>query len=103
MYCFFFVFTLIFKEFVDDLLRQIIPLLVNGTRLYMKRVCSVCSFSFRFEIDDSFHEMRKLQWIKFTNGYKHRERKNQDELERVHEKNFENPKLMRQILTVYFW
>ena len=27
-----------------------------------------------------------------------RERKKQDELERVHERNFENPKLMRQIL-----
>ena len=60
MYCFFFVFTLIFKEFVDDLFGYIIPLLVNGTRLYTKRVCSVCSLSFRFNIDDSFHEMRKL-------------------------------------------
>ena len=29
-----------------------------------------------------------------------RERKKQDELERVHERNFENPKLMRQILIV---
>ena len=41
--------------------------------------------------------------MKFINGYTQRERKNQDELERVHEKNFENPKLMRQILTVNFW
>ena len=41
--------------------------------------------------------------MKFINGYTQREKKNQDELERVHEKNFENPKLMRQILTVNFW
>ena len=34
----------------------------------------------------------------------HTETKNQNELgRRVHEKNFENPKLMRQILGVYFW
>ena len=33
----------------------------------------------------------------------HTERKNYDELERVHESNFENPKLLRQILVVYFW
>ena len=33
----------------------------------------------------------------------HTERKNQDELERVHERNFENPKLMIQILVAYFW
>ena len=37
------------------------------------------------------------------NGSTQRERKNQDELERVHERNFENPKLMRQILVAYSW
>ena len=32
-----------------------------------------------------------------------RERKNQEELERVHERNFKNFKLIKQILVVYFW
>ena len=32
--------------------------------------------------------------MKFINGYTHREGKNPDELERAHERNFENPKLM---------
>ena len=35
--------------------------------------------------------------------HRERERKNQDELERVHERNFESSKLMRQILVAYFW
>ena len=35
--------------------------------------------------------------------HRERERKNQDELERVHERNFENSKLMRRILVAYFW
>ena len=29
--------------------------------------------------------------------------KDQDDLVRIHEKNFENPKLMRQTLEAYFW
>ena len=41
--------------------------------------------------------------MKFINGYTHREVKNHEELERVHERNFENPQLMRQILVVCFW
>ena len=40
---------------------------------------------------------------KFINGFAHGERKNQDELERVHERNFENPKLTRQIFVAHFW
>ena len=36
-------------------------------------------------------------FIKFTNHYTHRDRKNQEETEAVHESNFENSKLMRQI------
>ena len=33
----------------------------------------------------------------------HTERKNQDELERNHKRNFENPRLMRQIWLVYIF
>ena len=32
----------------------------------------------------------------------HRGRKNHEELERVHERNFENPQLMRQILLAIY-
>ena len=33
----------------------------------------------------------------------HTQRKNQEELEKVHQRNFKNFKLMRQIFVVYFW
>ena len=36
-------------------------------------------------------------FIKFTNHYTHRDRKNQGEAEVVHESKFENSKFMRQI------
>ena len=39
-------------------------------------VSSVCSVSVKFNIDFSFCEMRMLYWIKFTNAYAQRERKN---------------------------
>ena len=69
----------------------------------MVRVRSVFGLRFRFNIHHSFSEIRLYQ-LKFMNGYTPRERKNQYELERrVHERNFENSKLMRQILVVYFW
>ena len=32
-----------------------------------------------------------------------RQRKNQGKLDRVHQRNFENSKLVRQILVDYFW
>ena len=41
--------------------------------------------------------------MKFKKGYIHREKKNQHELVRVHERNFGNPKLMRPIVVVYSW
>ena len=85
----------------------------------MIRVCSVCILRIKFNIDLSFSEMRRLYRIKFINAYytereseRERERKretereretdreNQDELERVPQMNFENSKLMRQILLV---
>ena len=42
----------------------------------------------------------QVKWegfIKFTNHYTRKDRKNQGETEVVHESNFENSKLMRQI------
>ena len=38
-----------------------------------------------------------------VHAHAERERKNQEELERVHERNFKNFKLIKQILVVYFW
>ena len=32
-----------------------------------------------------------------------RERKNQEELDRAHQRNFKNSKLMRQTMLEYFW
>ena len=60
----------------------------------MVRVCSVCSFMVKFNIDHIFSKIRRLFLIKFVNGYTQTERKNQDELERFHERNFENPKFL---------
>ena len=62
----------------------------------MIRVCSVSSFRSKFNIDLSFSEMRRLYWTKFINGYTQREK----ESGRVHEKNYENSKLIRPILVV---
>ena len=64
----------------------------------MINVCSVCSLRVKFNIDLSFNEMRKPYWIKFINKCTQRGKKNQEVLERVHERNFENSRLMRQIL-----
>ena len=93
----------------------------------MIRVCSVCILRFKFNIDLSFSEVRRLYRIKFINAYyththththtqrererererekerdgdRERDRENQDELERVPQMNFENSNLMRQILLV---
>ena len=95
----------------------------------MIRVCSVCILRIKFNIDLSFSEMRRLYRIKFINAYytereskrerergtergtererqretereRETDRENQDELERVPQMNFENSKLMRQILLV---
>ena len=51
----------------------------------------------KFNIDLSFSEMRKLYWIKFINAYTQREK----ESWRVYKRNYENSKLIRQILVVY--
>ena len=51
----------------------------------------------KFNIDLSFSEMRKLYWIKFINAYTQREK----ESWRVYKRNYENSKLIRQILLVY--
>ena len=65
----------------------------------MIRVCSVCSLTVKFNVGLSFSEMRKLYWIKFINAYTQREK----ESGRVHERNYENSNLIRQILVVYLW
>ena len=57
----------------------------------MIRTCSVCSLGVKFNIDFSFSEMGRL--FKIINVlHVHTQRKNQEELERVHESNFENSK-----------
>ena len=38
-----------------------------------------------------------------TETQRHREAENKDKLDRYHQRNFENSKLMRQILVEYFW
>ena len=57
-----------------------------------KSVCSVPSFKVKFNIDFNFGEMRKKQnySTKFKRAYTHRPRNNNKELEKVHERNFEN-------------
>ena len=44
----------------------------------------------KFNIDLSSNEMRTLFSIKFKKAYPHRQRKNKEGLEKVHERNFEN-------------
>ena len=39
-------------------------------------------------VDFSFSEMRRLYLIKFKQVYAHRQRKNKDEFEKLHERNF---------------
>ena len=51
---------------------------------------SVCSLKVKFDIDLSFSEMRRLYSIEFKKAKAHRDRKLKKELERVHERNFEN-------------
>ena len=51
-------------------------------------------------IDLSFIEMRRLYSIKFKKAYTHRQRKNKEELERVHKRNFESSRLMRKVSEV---
>ena len=53
-------------------------------------VYSVCSLKVKFDIDLSFIEMRRLYSIKLKKAKTHRDRKLKKELERVHERNFEN-------------
>ena len=65
----------------------------------MIRVCSVSSLRVKFKIDLCFGETRRLYWLKFINAYAQREK----ESGRVHERNYENFKLIRQILVVYLW
>ena len=71
----------------------------------MIRVCSVYIAGVKFNIELSFCEMIRLYWIKFKNAYTQREkdRKNQKDLDRAHQMEFENSKLMRQIMLEYFW
>ena len=38
-----------------------------------------------------------------TETQRHREAENKDKLDRYHQRNFENSKLMREILVEYFW
>ena len=45
------------------------------------------------------HRQRKREKERETE----RQRKNQGKLDRVHQRNFENSKLVRQILVDYFW
>ena len=42
------------------------------------------------QADLSFSEMKRLYLKKIKKAYAHRQRKNKEELERVHERNFEN-------------
>ena len=63
----------------------------------MIRACSVCSVRVKFNIDLSFSEMRRIYRIKFINAYIQREK----ESGRVNKKNYENSKLIKQILAVY--
>ena len=50
------------------------------------------SLRVKINVDLSFSEIRRLYSIKFKISYAHRQRKNKEELERVHERNFENSK-----------
>ena len=63
----------------------------------MISVPSVCSVRVKFNIDLSFSEMRRIYRIKFINAYIQREK----ESGRVNKKNYENSKLIKQILAVY--
>ena len=67
----------------------------------MMRVCSVCSLMVNFNIDFCFSEMRKFYWIKSISAYIHAHRKK--EFRRFHERNFENFKLLTQVLEGYSW
>ena len=54
----------------------------------MIRVCSVCILRFKFNIDLSFSEVRRLYRIKFINAYythTHREREREREREKERE------------------
>ena len=57
-----------------------------------KSDCSVCSLRFKFNVDLSFSEMRRLYSIKLKKSYAQRQRKNKKDLERVEERKFENSK-----------
>ena len=50
------------------------------------------SLRVKINVDLSFSEIRRLYSIKPKIAYGHRQRKNKEELERVHERNFENSK-----------
>ena len=63
----------------------------------MIRACSVCSVRVKFNIDLILSEMRRIYRIKFINAYIQREK----ESGRVNKKNYENSKLIKQILVVY--
>ena len=57
-----------------------------------KNVYSVYSLKVKFNVDLSFSEMRSFYSMKCKETYTHRQRKNIEELEGVHERNFENSK-----------
>ena len=65
-----------------------------------KSVYSVCSLRVSFKIDLSCSELRRLYSTKIKKVYTHKQRKNEEDMEGAHERNFQNSKFISQILIV---